>query len=140
MHARLPAAIVVVLAMTNGCRGNMKATAGAPTPQPAMAAQLNMAFPTPPLFIMPHSLGFYVGIGALYDIVYDNANFYLYHGTTWYRAPSCKGPWTAVPYDGLPPLIRKQRIENIRKYRDLEYRAFLREKTHYRGSVLRPDR
>jgi hypothetical protein len=45
-----------------------------------------------------------------------------------------------VQYDGLPPIIRKQRIESIRKYRDMEYRIFRRDQAHYRGRTFRPDR
>ena len=140
MRARFPAAIVVVLAMTSGCRGNVNATAGAPIPQPAIMAGLpNMAFPCPPLFIMPPRLGFYVGVGVLYDIAFAYDNFYLYYGKTWYRAPNCKGPWTIVQYDALPPIIRKQRIESIRKYRDMEYRIYRRDQAHYRSRTFRPD-
>jgi hypothetical protein len=137
MHTRLPAAIVVVLAMTSGCRGTVNATSGAPIPQ---TAQLNVSFPPPPLFIrLPH-FGFYVGVGTFYDIVYVHDNYYLYYGETWYRAPNFKGPWTAVPSEVLPPVIRKQRIESIRKDRDMEYRLYRRDKTHYRGRIFRPDR
>lgn len=141
MRARLAAAIVVVLTMTSGYRGNVNATAGTPIPQPAvMADQLNVAIPNPPIFITPQHLGFFVGVGVPYDIAFAYGNFYLYHGETWYRASSFKGPWTPMPYDSLPPIIRKQRIENIRKYRDMEYRIFLREKTHYHGRTFRPGR
>ncbi len=141
MRARFPAAIVVVLAMTAGCGGNVKGAIDAPTPQPvAMAGQPNVAFPNPPLFITPPGLGFYVGVGVPYDIAFAYDNFYLYYGNSWYRAPSYKGPWTIVQYDGLPPIIRKQRIESIRKYRDMEYRIFRRDQAHYRGRTFRPDR
>ena len=141
MRARLPAAIVVVLVITSGCRGNVNATAGPPiTHQNVMASQLIVPFPNPPLFITPPHLGFYVGVGVPYDIAFAYDNFNLYYGKTWYRAPSYKGPWTAVPVDGLPPIIRKQRIEDIHKYRDMEYRTFLRDRNHYRGRVLRPNK
>ena len=140
MRARLPAAIVVVLAMSSGCHGNVNATAGATTPQSAvMASQLNVSFPNPPLFVMPPHLGFYVGVGTRYDIAFAYDYFYLYHDKKWYRALNCQGPWAAVPVNGLPPIIRKQRIEDIRKYRDMEYRTFLRDKNHYRGRVMHPN-
>ena len=141
MRARLPAAIVVVLAaMAAGCGVNVNGTAGALTPQPAvMAGQPNVAFPNPPLFITPPHLGFYVGVGTPYDIVFAYDNFYLYYGNSWFRASSYKGPWTTVQYDGLPPIIRKQRIESIRQYRDLEYRTYRRDQAHYRGRTFRPD-
>jgi hypothetical protein len=45
-----------------------------------------------------------------------------------------------VPSEVLPPVIRKQRIESIRKDRDMEYRLYRRDKTHYRGRIFRPDR
>jgi hypothetical protein len=141
MPTRLPAAIVVVLAMTTGCGGNVDANTGAPAPQPVvMAGQPNLAFPNPPLFITPPRLGFYVGVGVPYDIAFAYDNFYLYYGNTWYRAPRYEGPWTIVPHDTLPPIIRKQRIESIRQYRDMEYRLYRRDPTHYRSHSFRPDK
>lgn len=140
MPTKLAAAIVVVLVMAAGCGVNVNATAGAPPAQPAIiAGQPNVVFPNPPLFITPPRLGFYVGVGVPYDIVFAYDNFYLYYGTSWYRSSSYAGPWTIVQYDGLPPIIRKQRIENIHNYRDLEYRIYRRDPAHYRGRQFRPD-
>ena len=139
MGARLPAAIALVLAVTTGCGGHMNA--GAPAPPPAaMAGQPSVAFPNPPLFITPPRLGFHVGVGVPYDIVFAYDTFYLYYGASWYRASAYAGPWTIVQYDGLPPIIRKQRIENIRRYRDEEYRTYRRDPNHYRGRQFRPEK
>ncbi|GFE59756.1 hypothetical protein [Geobacter sp. AOG2] len=139
MHARLAIvlALVTLHAVAAGCNGN--AATGTTTSQPvAMAGQPNVEFPSPPLFITPPRLGFHVGVGVPYDIVFAYDNFYLYYGTSWYRAPSYAGPWTIVQYDSLPPIIRAQRIENIRKYRDQEYRLYRRSPNHYRGRQFRP--
>jgi hypothetical protein len=39
----------------------------------------------------------------------------------------------------LPPGIRKHRIEQIRSYRDREYRVYRNDRDHYRGRNFRPD-
>jgi len=37
----------------------------------------------------------------------------------------------------LPPGIRKHRIEQIRSYRDREYRVYRKDRDHYRGRHFR---
>jgi len=136
MRIRLWASIAVVLATAPAGAAESPALQ-----QPAVAiGQPNVVFPNPPLFITPARLGFYVGIEVPYDIVFAYDNFYLYYGNSWYRSPSYKGPWTVVHYDALPPIIRKQRIESIRQYRDLEFRTYRRNPNNYRGRQFRPDR
>lgn len=137
----LTATIVMVLVMTAGCGINVAATDAAPATQPVvMIGQPDVVIPNPPVFIMPPSLGFHVGVGVPYDIVFAYDNFYLYYGTTWYRASGYAGPWTIVQYDSLPPIIRAQKIENIRKYRELEYRLYRRNPSRYRGRSFLPEK
>lgn len=143
MRTSFVASIAVVLAMTatapTGASGEV--TNGVPPQQPAVAiGPPNVVIPNPPLFITPPRLGFYVGVETPYDIVFAYDIYYLYHGNSWYRSASYKGPWVIVHYESLPPIIRKYRIESIRQFRDMEYRTFLKEKNRYRGRSFRPDK
>jgi hypothetical protein len=138
MRIRLWSSIVVALATASAAPADVTVN---PALQPAVAiGQPNVVFPNPPLFITSPRLGFYVGIEVPYDIVFAYDNFYLYYGNSWYRSPSYKGPWTVAHYDSLPPIIRKQRIESIRQYRDLEFRTYRRNPGNYRGRQFRPDK
>ena len=133
------ASIFVVLATASVAPADV--TVNTAPQQPAVAiGQPNVVFPNPPLFITPPRLGFYVGIEVPYDIAFAYDNFYLYYGNAWYRAPRYEGPWAIVQPDALPPIIRKQRIETIRQYRDMEYRIYRRDPTHYRGHSFQPER
>lgn len=97
-------------------------------------------FEAAPLFIAPSRLGFYVGVDTPYDIIFSSDFFYLYYGNSWHRSSHHNGPWIEVPYRELPPGIRKHRIEQIRSYRDREYRVYRNDRDHYRGRHFRPDR
>ncbi|BDV42853.1 hypothetical protein GURASL_17760 [Geotalea uraniireducens] len=94
----------------------------------------------PPLFIVPPQLGFYVGVGVPYDIFMIGNLYYLHSGNAWYRSRDYRGPWGAVGYRGLPPGLRKHRLDRIRYYRDDEYRHYEHDRDHYRGRYYRPDK
>lgn len=108
--------------------------AGSPWP----VVQPEIYLDEPPSFIYSPNLGFHVSVGIPYDIAYLNNSYYLYRGGYWYLAPSYTGPWTVVSYRRLPPLLHKHRYEQIRYYRDYEYRSYQRDRDHYRGNWYRP--
>lgn len=103
-------------------------------------AQPQIYLDEPPRFIYSPNLGFHVSVGTPYDIAYLNNGYYLYRGGNWYLAPSYTGPWSVVSYRRLPPLLHKHRYDQIRHYRDYEYRSYLRDRDHYRGSWYQPTR
>lgn len=115
---------------------------GTPPPQHRVivSSPPSVYFEVAPLFIAPSRLGFYVGVDTPYDIIFDSDYFYLYYSNSWHRSSHHNGPWIEVPYRNLPPGIRKHRIEQIRSYRDREYRAYRSDRDHYRGRHFRPDR
>lgn len=92
----------------------------------------------PPRFIYSPNLGFYVSVGIPHDIAYIDHGYYLYRGGYWYLAPSYQGPWSLVRQRRLPPELRRHRYEQIRHFRDREYRAYVRDRGHYRGAWYRP--
>jgi len=94
-------------------------------------------FDVEPYFLAPSRLGFYVGIDTPYDIIFSSDFYYLYYGNSWHRSRHHNGPWVEVPYRQLPPGIRKHRIEQIRSYRDREYRVYRNDRDHYRGRHFR---
>jgi hypothetical protein len=110
----------------------------APPQRVVVASPPSIHFDVAPLFIAPPGLGFYVGVDTPYDIIFSSDYYYLYYGNSWHRSGSHNGPWVEVPYRELPPGIRKHRIEQIRSYRDREYRVYRNDRDHYRGRNFRP--
>jgi len=112
---------------------------GVPAPRVVVSAPPAVLFDVAPQFIAPPGLGFYVGVDTPYDIIFSSDYYYLYYGNSWHRSRHHNGPWVEVPYRQLPPAIRKHRIEQIRSYRDREYRVYRNDRDHYRGRHFRPD-
>ncbi len=98
-----------------------------------------MVLEAPPRFIFSQALNCYVSVEIPYDVVYIGQNYYLYDRGFWYAAPSYRGPWAVVEGRRLPPLLRRYRYEQIRHFRDTEYRAYLRDRDHYRGRWHQPE-
>ena len=112
---------------------------GIPAPRVIVSSPPSIRFDVAPHFIAPSRLGFYVGVDTPYDIIFSSDYYYLYYGNSWHRSGNYNGPWVEVPYRHLPPGIRKHRIEQIRSYRDREYREYRNNRDHYRGRQFRPD-
>jgi hypothetical protein len=110
-----------------------------PAPRVVVSAPPAVLFEVAPEFIAPSRLGFYVGVDTPYDIIFSSDFYYLYYGNSWHRSRHHNGPWVEVPYRQLPPGIRRHRIEQIRSYRDREYRVYRSERDHYRGRHFRPN-
>jgi len=77
---------------------------------------------SPPSFIYLRTQGFSVSVGSPYDIVYYGKRYYIYHNGRWYRSYYYRGPWVLILDSGLPYQIRRHRWDDIRRYRDIEYR------------------
>ena len=88
-------------------------------------------------FIYPGQLGFYVAVGLPYDLFYVQNSYYLYRDGRWSRASRSQGPWVFVDRRGLPPGLRRHRIERIHQYRDQEYVVYRRDQERYRGKHFR---
>lgn len=112
---------------------------GVPAPRVIVPGPPPVRFDVAPLFLAPPGLGFSVGVDTPYDIIFSSDYYYLYSGNGWHRSRSHNGPWVGIPYRQLPPGIRRHRIEQIRSYRDREYRVYRNDRDHYRGRQFRPD-
>ncbi len=77
---------------------------------------------TRPTFIYLQDMGFSVGVGTPYDMLYYGDLYYIYRDGYWYSSSYFRGPWIIVREDRLPRNIRRHRWEEIRRYRDVEYR------------------
>ena len=75
-----------------------------------------------PSFVYLRTQGFSISVGSPYDIVYYGGRYYLNHNGRWYRSYSYRGPWILISNYGLPSRIRRYRLVDIRRYRDIEYR------------------
>lgn len=91
-----------------------------------------------PSFIYAPALGFHVSVGVPYDIVYIGKSYYLYNNGYYYRSRYYNGPWVGVETRHLPPGLRKHRFEEVRRFRDVEYRRYEGDRDHYRGRWHRP--
>ncbi|MDD2851935.1 MAG: hypothetical protein PHY09_08570 [Desulfuromonadaceae bacterium] len=115
---------------------------GTPAPPPhrmSVSSPPSIRFEVAPLFVASSRLGFYIGVETPYDIIFSADNYYLYYSNSWHRSRHYNGPWAEIPYREMPPDIRKHRIEQIRSYRDREYRTYQKDRNHYRGRSFRPD-
>lgn len=77
-----------------------------------------------PDFIDLPDQGFAVSIGGPHEIVSYENWYYLYQNGRWYNSPDYRGPWTHIKEKRLPERIRRHRIEDIRRYRDVEHRKY----------------
>ncbi len=117
---------------------NLNVNIGVPVPGVRVSVPPPTLFAAPPLFIVSPRLGFYVGVDTPYDIIFNADFYYLYYGNSWHRSRYYNGPWVEVPYRRLPPDIRNRRIEQIRSYRDREYREYRNDRERFRGRYFRP--
>jgi hypothetical protein len=111
----------------------------APPPPPPLAPVVVSPAPPPvvfraaPRFIYSPALGFYVAVETPYDLVLLNGRYYLWRNGFWYTSPYYNGPWIVVQAGRLPPRLHRFRYEEIRRHRDFEYHAYLRDKKRYHG-------
>ncbi len=84
-----------------------------------------------PNFVFLRTQGFSVSVGSPYDIIYYGRRYYLYYNGRWYRSSHYRGPWMLVQNNGLPFQIRRYRWQDIRRYRDIEYRRSDRRTNQY---------
>jgi hypothetical protein len=104
-------------------------------------------YPTPeevyvneaPQFIYSPDLNMYVAVGVPYDLIYNGSDYFYFYGGRWYRGPYYNGPWGPATRRYLPPVLFNFEISNIRRSRDVEYRRYTHDRTHYNGRIHRPE-
>ena len=99
---------------------------------------LRVELSSPPDFIMPPSLGFYVAVGTPYDLYRVNNNYYVFQNNTWYRGTYYNGPWKVVNHQQLPQSLRRHKHEDIRVIRDKEYGRYRENRNSYSGRHFKP--
>jgi hypothetical protein len=125
--------LIATMTISAQARVDIGINVGIPVPLPP-----TVVIQTAPEFIYSPQLGFYVSAGAPYDIVYIGNDYYLYNNGFYYRSHNFRGPWLGVEARRLPPGLRRHRYEEIRSFRDREYRNYNRDREHYRGRWHRP--
>jgi len=75
---------------------------------------------TRPSFIVLPGYGFSVSVGTPYDMIYYDKLYYIYNNNNWYSSRFYRGPWVVIEEDHLPDVIKHNRIEEIRKARNVE--------------------
>jgi hypothetical protein len=107
-----------------------------PSPPPPVVvspAPPQVVFGAPPRFIYSPELDFYVAVKTPYDLVFVDDQYYLWWNGFWYVAPYYNGPWVVVEAGRVPPILHRFGYEGVRRYREYEYRRFLRDREHYQG-------
>jgi hypothetical protein len=82
-----------------------------------------------PSFINLTDQGFSVAVGSPYDIVYYNKRYYINQSGSWYRSSSYRGPWNIIREKNLPGSIRRHRLDDIKRFRDVEYSKISNRRT-----------
>jgi hypothetical protein len=82
-----------------------------------------------PKFVNLPDQGFLVAVESPYDIISYKNRYYINQNGSWYRSSSYRGPWNVIKEKHLPSRIRRHRLEDIRKYRDVEYSKFNNRRT-----------
>jgi hypothetical protein len=77
-----------------------------------------------PSFIELPGRGFSVSVGSPYDIISYGDVYYINQNGAWYRSSNYRGPWIYVRDHNLPSRIRRHHWDDIRRYRDIEYRRY----------------
>ena len=83
-----------------------------------------------PNFINLPNFGFSVSIGGPNDIVNCDGRYYVNHNGRWFVSDYFRGPWILVRDGRLPRQIRRHRWEEIRSFRDAEYRRYEGRNNH----------
>ena len=92
-----------------------------------------------PQFIYSPELNLYVAVGVPYDLVYTGRGYFYFYGGHWYRGPYYNGPWVFAARRFLPPALVMYRIDQIRYYRDGEFRRYEHDRAHYGGRFHHPE-
>jgi outer membrane lipoprotein SlyB len=104
-------------------------------PAPPADFYLNEA----PQFIYAPELNMYVAVGVPYDLLYSGTEYFYFYGGRWFRGPYYNGPWIFMPRRAYPPVFLRFRIENIRHFREVEFRRYEHDRAHYDGRFHRPE-
>jgi hypothetical protein len=115
----LAVAMLAPVAQANASNVNVGVSIGVPA-APVYASP-EIVISSPPEFVAPSRLGFYVAVGVPYDMFFFSGSYYLSRGSVWYSSPYYNGPWTTVHYKRVPYEIRRHPFERIHYYRDSYY-------------------
>jgi hypothetical protein len=110
---------------------NLNINVGAPPP---------VVVASPPTMLFLGQPGLYVAVGVPYDIYYIAGRYYYFHDGHWFWAAGYGGPWVFVEGRALPPGLRKYRIEQLRGYRDREFKSYKVQGPKYNGRHFVGDR
>jgi len=73
-------------------------------------------------------------------MIWYGDRYYLYDNDGWYWSSAYNGPWMFIDYDRLPHKIRRFHYDDIRRYRDDEFRRRHHDRRDWRDRRDRDDR
>ena len=80
------------------------------------------AVDTRPTFIYVPELGYSVAVRSPYNFIFFDGYYYINRDGHWYSSSHYRGPWDMVSFERLPHAIKAHRWDDIRRFRDREYR------------------
>jgi hypothetical protein len=95
------------------------------------------SFESRPDFIYLDDYGFSVSYGGPHDVIYYGNAYFVFRNGYWFRAYDYRGPWGRINSYELPGPIRRHGWNEIRRFRDMEYR---RHDRRYWDDRFRQDR
>ena len=98
---------------------NVGINVGVPVVSGYVAAPVVVA--TPPEFVAPPELGFYVAVGVPYDLFFYGNRYYLSRGNVWYSSEYYNGPWVTTSFRNVPYGLRRLPAERVHYFRDRYY-------------------
>ena len=84
----------------------------------------------PPTMVLLPEPQTYVAVGVPYDIFFISGRYYYLHGNHWFWGSGYAGPWTYVAVEGLPPGLRKYKVNQLREFREREYKVYKVKGSH----------
>jgi hypothetical protein len=122
-------AVALLVPVSQAAASQVGINVGINVGAPAYAAP-PVVIASPPEFVAPPQLGFYVALGVPYDLYYLSGSYYLFRGNTWYSSHYYNGPWVTVHYSNVPYGLRKYPAQRIHYYRDNYYKNYQKQGRH----------
>lgn len=114
-------------------------TAGTASAEVGVNLNINIGAPPPVVVEAPPTMlflgqpGVFVAVGVPYDIFFVSGRYYYFHDGHWFWASGYGGPWVFVEGRSLPPGLRKYKINQLRGYREREFKAYKVQGPKYGG-------
>jgi hypothetical protein len=110
-----------------------------PSPPPVVPEPPPIIVETPPEMVYVGDLGIYVAVGIPNDLFFQDNIYYYNVSGVWYQSASYRGPWVRTVDRGIPPGLRRHRIEEIHRIREHAREDYREHGDRFRGRHFRAE-